>query len=145
MSNCVNDSIISFFSIGSIEFNIFKIVYVKLIRDVLGECKTGISLKGSKIDNPTKNSIKIYKTPSKKDKYILKILDKDSNVISLIGLGDPFYIHLQHIGYEDSRVFGGYIQRDFDIPVSLDSKATHMSLMEQNKFGLKEIRRIEIN
>lgn len=107
--------------------------------------KTGIYLKGSKIDNPTKNSIKIYKTPSKKDKYILRILDKDSNVISLIGLGDPFYIHLQHIGYEDSRVFGGYIQRDFDIPVSLDSKATQISLMEQNKFGLKEIRRIELN
>jgi hypothetical protein len=63
----------------------------------------------------------------------------------LIGLGDPFYIHLQHIGYEDSNVFGGYIQRDFDIPVSLDSKATQISLMEQNKFGLKEIRRIELN
>ena len=76
---------------------------------------------------------------------ILRILDKDSNVISLIGLGDPFYIHLQHIGYEDSNVFGGYIQRDFDIPVSLDSKATQISLMEQNKFGLKEIRRIELN
>ena len=37
LSNSPNESMISFYSIGRIEFKIFNIVYVKLIRDVLGE------------------------------------------------------------------------------------------------------------
>ena len=31
----------------------------------------------------------------------------------LIGIGNPFYIHADHIGYEDSDVFGGYIRSKY--------------------------------
>ncbi len=105
----------------------------------------GLSLRSSKIDNPSLNSLRLYKDPSRNDKYILKILDENSKVIGLIGLKNPFYIHLQHIGYEDSNVFGGYVDYNFDIPISMNSNAKYISFHEQNEFGLKEISKIQLD
>lgn len=105
----------------------------------------GLSLRSSKIDNPSLKSLRLYKDPSRNDKYILKILDENSKVIGLIGLKNPFYIHLQHIGYEDSNVFGGYVDFNFDIPISINSNAKYISFHEQNEFGLKEISKIQLD
>ena len=107
--------------------------------------RNGLSLKGSRIDKPTESSLNLYKDPSRYDKYVIKILDKNSKVIGLIGLRNPFYLHLQHIGYEDSNVFGGYIDYNFDIPVSLNSNAKYLSFNRQNEFGLNEINKIQLN
>lgn len=106
--------------------------------------KNGMSVKSSRIDFPTVNSLRIFDTPSRSDKYIIKILDKDLNAIRILGLKNPFYIHVQHIDFEDRHIFGGAIDRNFDIPIPIDSDAAFISFNEQNEFGLREINRISI-
>ena len=106
--------------------------------------KNGMSVKCSRIDFPTVNSLRIFDTPSRSDKYIIKILDKDLNAIRILGLKNPFYIHVQHIDFEDRHIFGGAIDRNFDIPIPIDSDAAFISFNKQNEFGLQEINRISI-
>ena len=103
-----------------------------------------LSLTSVTIDLPKEDNIKFYRTPSKRDKYIIKILDENNRELSVIGLQNPFYLHLQHRGYEDSNVFGGYIEREFNIPIPLEMDARYMSLYSQNEFGFKEIKRIKL-
>jgi hypothetical protein len=62
----------------------------------------------------------------------------------MIGLGNPFYIHVQHMDFEDRPIFGGDIELDFDIPVPLDSDAAYIIFNEQTEFGLREINKISI-
>lgn len=106
--------------------------------------KNGMSIKSSRIDFPTVNSLRIFDTPSRTDKYVIKILDKDLNAIRILGLKNPFYIHVQHIDFEDRHIFGGAINRNLDIPIPIDSDAAFISFNEQNEFGLQEINRISI-
>lgn len=105
----------------------------------------GLSHKATRIEKPTRNNLRIYQAPSRRDKYILKVFDKDDKVISVMGLGDPFYIHVQHMGYEDSHVFGGKISRKFDIPIPFDINAGYISLNSQDDFGIKEVQKIRLN
>ena len=73
-----------------------------------------------------------------------KIDDKNKEIM-LIGIGNPFYIHADHIGYEDRYVFGGYIETELNLPLSLDTKAAKIILLSQDEFGLKEIKRLDLN
>jgi hypothetical protein len=105
----------------------------------------GITLKNVKIDKPSSNSLKMFKLITPRDKFGLKLLDKDGSDIFLMGIGNPFYAHAQHIGYEDSNVFGGYITTDMDIAIPINVDISHIVLVSQDEFGLKEIKKIKIN
>jgi hypothetical protein len=111
----------------------------------LNASKNGISINSSRIGIPKSRSLRMFDAPSRSDKYILKVFDEDSNVIRILGLGNPFYIHVQHIDFEDRPIFGGDIDRDFDIPIPLDSDAASISFFEQSEFGLKEISKIQLD
>lgn len=104
-----------------------------------------ISLTGIRIDKPSKKSLKLLKLVSPRDKYALRVVDKNDKEIMLIGLGNPFYIHADHIGYENSDVFGGYVEQKFDFPLPLSTDASQFILLSQNKYGFKEIKRIQLN
>ena len=104
-----------------------------------------MSLKSIKIEKPTKLNMSKYHTLSKKDKYALRALNEDGKEVLLVGLGDPFYFHVDHIGYEDSEIFGGYIDQEFEIAIPLTIQISHLVLLLQDEFGLKEIKKIEVN
>lgn len=102
-------------------------------------------LKAKKIAKPSKESLKLLKLVTPRDKYAIKVLNENDKEIMLIGIGNPFYIHVDHIGYEDSSVFGGYIETELDLPISLNKKASKIILLRQNEFGFKEIKRLNLN
>ena len=110
----------------------------------LNASKNGISINSSRIGIPKSRSLRMFDAPSRSDKYIIEVLDSDMNVIRMIGLGNPFYIHVQHMDFEDRPIFGGDIELDFDIPVPLDSDAAYIIFNEQTEFGLREINKISI-
>ena len=87
-----------------------------------------ISLKSIKIDKPKKLNMSKYHTLSKKDKYALSALNEEGKELLLVGLGDPFYIHVDHIGYEDAEVFGAYIDQNFEIAINLNIKISHLAV-----------------
>ena len=104
-----------------------------------------MSLKSIKIEKPSKLNMSKYHTLSKKDKYALRALNEDGKEVLLVGLGDPFYFHVDHIGYEDSQIFGGYIDQEFEIAIPLTIQISHLVLLSQDEFGLNEIKKIEVN
>lgn len=104
-----------------------------------------MSLEAIKIDKPSKLNMSKYHTLSKRDKYALRALNKEGKEVLLVGIGDPFYIHADHIGYEDSDVFGGYIDQEFEIAIPLRIEISHLVLLSQNEFGLNEIKKIKVN
>tara|TARA_B100001564_G_scaffold348411_1_gene350282 strand:+ start:7180 stop:7644 length:465 start_codon:yes stop_codon:yes gene_type:complete len=104
-----------------------------------------MSLKSIKIEKPSKLNMSKYHTLSKKDKYAMRALNEDGKEVLLIGLGDPFYFHVDHIGYEDSEIFGGYIDQEFEIAIPLTIQISHLVLLSQDEFGFKEIKKIEVN
>jgi hypothetical protein len=87
----------------------------------------------------------MFKLITPRDKFGLKLLDKDGSDIFLMGIGNPFYAHAQHIGYEDSNVFGGYITTDIDLAIPINVDISYIVLVSQDEFGLKEIKKIKIN
>ncbi len=107
--------------------------------------KNRISINSSRIGRPKLDSFKNFGAPSRSDKYIIEVLDEDMNVIRMIGLGNPFYIHVQHIDFEDRPIFGGDIERNFDISVPIDSNAAYITFNEQTEFGLKQINAISLD
>lgn len=102
-------------------------------------------LKAKKIAKPSKESLKLLKLVTPRDKYAIQVLNDNDKEIMLIGIGNPFYIHADHIGYEDTNVFGGYIETELDLPISLNKKASKIILLSQNEFGFKEIKRLNLN
>lgn len=104
--------------------------------------KDGMTLKKSKIIKTNSQSLKTHRLITPRDKYGLKLLNKDGEEVYLLGLGNPFYIHAQHLGYEDSNFFGGYIDTDIDISIPIGSDIAQIVLVAQDKFGLKEIEKI---
>ena len=105
----------------------------------------GISIENSKIGKPTKAAIKNMKLLTPSDKYALSILDSDKKEIFLIGLGDPFYIHAQHIDYEESDFFGGYIDTNIEIALPIDTDVSYLVLLSQDDKILKKIREVKVN
>ena len=107
--------------------------------------RDNIELKAKKIAKPSKRSLQLLKAVTPRDKFAIRVLDENEREIMLVGIGNPFYIHADHIGYEDSDVFGGYIETEINLPVSLNKTASQIILLSQSEFGFKEIKRLDIN
>ena len=105
----------------------------------------GISIENSKIGKPTKAAIKNMKLLTPSDKFALSILDADKKEIFLIGLGNPFYIHAQHIDYEESNFFGGYIDANIEIALPIDIDVSYLVLLSQDDKILKKIQEVKVN
>ena len=107
--------------------------------------RDNIELKAKKIAKPSKRSLQLLKAVTPRDKFAIRVLDENEREIMLVGIGNPFYIHADHIGYEDSDVFGGYVETEINLPISLNKTASHIILLSQSEFGFKEIKRLDIN
>ena len=111
----------------------------------LNGSKDGLSLKRSVIRKPNYNVITKYKAYNKRYEFVLIVLDKNKTEVGVIGLGNPFYIHAQHIDHEESKDFGTYIDnQDINavIPIGLD--ASYVVLASQDPFGLYDINEISL-
>ena len=104
-----------------------------------------ISLLGIKIAKPSTQSLMQYGLISRKDKYAIKVLNDKGNQIMFVGLGDPFTMHIDHIGYEDKTVFQADIPQNFEIAMPVTSNAAFFVLLSQDEFGFKEIKKIKVN
>ena len=104
-----------------------------------------ISLLGVKVAKPSTQSLMQYGLISRKDKYAIKVLNDKGNQIMLVGLGDPFTMHIDHIGYEDETVFQADIPQNFEIALPVTSNAAFFVLLSQDEFGFKEIKKIKVN
>ena len=104
-----------------------------------------ISLLGVKVAKPSTQSLMRYGLISRKDKYAIKVLNDKGNQIMLVGLGDPFTMHIDHIGYEDEAVFQADIPQNFEIALPVTSNAAFLVLLSQDEFGFKEIKKIKVN
>ena len=60
------------------------------------------------LKKPSKHHIKKHHLITKRDTYAIKILNDKDKEVYMIGIGNPFFIRAQHIGYEDEPVSGGY-------------------------------------
>ena len=104
-----------------------------------------ISLLGVKVAKPSTQSLMRYGLISRKDKYAIKVLNDKGNQIMFVGLGDPFTMHIDHIGYEDETVFQADIPQNFEIAIPVISNAAFFVLLSQDEFGFKEIKKIKVN
>ena len=104
-----------------------------------------ISLLGVKVAKPSTQSLMRYGIISRKDKYAIKVLNDKGNQIMLVGLGDPFTMHIDHIGYDDETVFQADIPQNFEIASPVTSNAPFFVLLSQDEFGFKEIKKIKVN
>jgi len=107
--------------------------------------RDNIELIAKKIAKPSKKSLQLLKAVTPRDKFAIRVLDENEREIMLVGIGNPFYIHADHIGYEDSVVFGGYVETEINLPISLNKTASQIILLSQSEFGFKEIKRLDIN
>ena len=107
--------------------------------------KDDIAIKKVKIDKPSTSELKMFRLITPRDKFGLKLIDQEGRDVFLIGIGNPFYVHAQHIGYEDSDIFGGYITTDIDIAIPMNLDISQIVLVSQDEFGLKEIKKISLN
>ena len=107
--------------------------------------KDGLILTKSVVKKPSYNVVTKYKAYTKRDKFVLKLLNQDKKTVGAIGLGNPFYIHAQHIDYEDSVEHGEYIDNqkiDVVIPLSID--VAYVVLATQDAFGLYDVNEISL-
>lgn len=104
-----------------------------------------ILLRDVKVAKPRVQSLRKYGLISRNDKYAIRVLNEQGNQIMLVGLGDPFTMHIDHIGYEDETVFQADIPQDFEIAMPLASNAAFFILLSQDEFGFKEIKKIKVN
>jgi hypothetical protein len=134
--------------LGQIEKNL-NLKQIKPFTDVEAQIysirasKDDLFLIKTKIAKPTAHSLEKHRLISSRDQFALRVLDKDRKEVLLLGLGNPFYIHAQHIGYENSNVFGGYIEQDFDVALPVNIDASYLVLLSQDSEGLKIIKEIK--
>ena len=110
----------------------------------LSSNRFGISKINSSTGKPSKVIVRNMKLLTPSDDYALQVLDGDKNEIFLIGLGNPFYIHAQHIGYEESNFFGGYIDAEIRIALPLNADASYFVLLSQENKFLKKISEVKV-
>ena len=122
------------------ELSIEKDTYIYTLAGNLNNLK----LKEKRVAKPSKESLKLLKAVTPRDNYAIRVLDENKREIMLIGIGDPFYVHADHIGYEDSNVFGGFIETEIDLPISLNKKVSQIILLSQSEFGFKEIKKLNL-
>lgn len=106
--------------------------------------RLGITKTNLAVGKPSLKVLQNIRLLSAKDKYALKVLNSDKKEIILIGLGDPFYIHAQHIEYENEDFFGGYIDADFQIALPFDADLSYLILMSHDNKLLKKIDEIKV-
>ena len=106
--------------------------------------KSGIKINKSLIGKPSNTTLKNLMRFSKRDKYALKVLNEDKKTIMIYGLGNPFYIHAQHIDFEDREFFGGYVNADFKVAFPLVLEISYLIFLEQNEGFLREINEIKL-
>ena len=104
-----------------------------------------ILLTDVKVAKPRVQSLRKYGLISRNDKYAIRVLNEQGNQIMLVGLGDPFTMHIDHIGYEDETVFQADIPQNFEIALPVTSNAAFFVLLSQDEFGFKEIKKIKVN
>ena len=122
-----------------------KIEYGDALVLTLKGSKDGLSLKKSVIEKPNYNVITKYKAFNKRDEFVLRVLDKNKTEVAVIGLGNPFYIHAQHIYHEGSKDFGTYIDnQDINAVIPLGLDASYVVLASQDPFGLYDIKEISL-
>lgn len=102
-------------------------------------------LKKTHIKKPRDSSFQKFATLSKKDKYAIQVLNEKGNQVLIMGIGNPFLIHADHIGYEHSHDFSGYINQDIEIAIPITINPAHIILLSQDSFGFKEVSRISLN
>lgn len=105
----------------------------------------GISLKNIKVAKPNMQSLKKYGLISRMDKYAISVLDEKGSQVMLIGLGDPFTLHIDHIGYEEQGTYQTNISQDIEIAIPLSINAAFFVLQSQDEFGFKDIKKIKVN
>jgi hypothetical protein len=101
---------------------------------------SSINIISAEIKKPLMNSKTRYRLPTKRDKYVIEVLNKKGNTVSLIGIGDPFTIHTDHIGYEDSEAFSIKLdnqQIELMLPASIEAET--FVFLYQGEFGLRAI------
>lgn len=106
--------------------------------------KSGVKINKSLIGKPSNTTLKNLMPFSKRDKYALKVLNEDKKTIMIYGLGNPFYIHAQHIDFEDREFFGGYVNADFKVAFPLELEISYLIFLEQNEGFLREINEIKL-
>ena len=104
-----------------------------------------ILLTDVKVAKPRVQSLRKYGLISRNDKYAIRVLNEQGNQIMLVGLGDPFTMHIDHIGYEDETVFQADILQNFEIAMPDTCNAAFFVLLSQDEFGFKEIKKIKVN
>lgn len=105
-----------------------------------------IKINNSYIGKPSnQTSLKIH-PPFKKDKYVLRFLDKDENELLSVGIGNPFYANFQHIGFEDREYMGGLVsEANIEIAIPLNINADFIVISSKDPSNnLKDIQRIEL-
>ena len=103
-----------------------------------------LTLKSVKIGKPNKSLMTKFSTISKKDRYAIQVLNDKGNQVMLLGLGNPFYIHADHIGYEHSHDFGGYVDQNLEIAIPININAAQLVLLSQDEFGFKQVSKINL-
>lgn len=101
---------------------------------------SSINITSVEIKKPLLKSKTRYRLPTKRDRYVIKVLNKKGNVVSLVGIGDPFTIHADHIGYEDSEAFSTTLDnQEIELMLPASIEAETFVFLYQNEFGLRAI------
>lgn len=104
-----------------------------------------IEFKSVKVHKPSYRTIINSKLLTKRDKYAVKFINDDGRAAAIIGLGDPFTIHIDHIGYEDRNTFRGVVDNQpLKLAIPVNQNITSITLMSKDAFGLVPIKEIKI-
>lgn len=104
-----------------------------------------LEFKSLKIQKPSHGSMTKSRLLTKRDKYAIKFTNDDGRTVAILGLGDPFTIHADHIGYEDSDIFRGVANsQSIELALPLNKNISSIALMSQDAFGLVLIKEVKI-
>ena len=105
-----------------------------------------LTIKRTYISKTSNKAFPTIMPPFKKDKYLIRLLDKDNNELLTLGIGNPFYANAQHIGYEDREVMGGLVSAaniEIAIPINIDPQYIVISEKDSQN-NIKDIQKIEV-
>ena len=84
-----------------------------------------IQVNSVELEKPNKKDI-IRPIIRKEDIYVISFFNKDNELLYKLGIGNPFEIKIQHIGYTDKHNHG---KIDHDHYISSDAKVTNFKLV----------------
>ena len=71
------------------------------------------------------------------DIYAVKIFNKNEEYLYTLGIGNPFYAHATHIGFEDSDVMGGPVNSNIiEISIPTNIEPSYFVISKRNNVGL---------